>query len=183
MIDLAYRKVTSDNDFAAGFIYKSWLRSHEIQKVDVEGMKYRDYYDEFSPKIAERIRRHPPLLATFKDDPDVFVAWACGERGKLYFVYVKYAFRQAGIATELIRRVAGEKPGRIYAHTTSREFYESFQKKGWQFRPEAGSNSTRVSADHRSTAARGTTEANAHVESRHDLDSNPDTATGKPDSG
>lgn len=101
-LDLSYQTVKHLDDTAIPFVLNSWLKSYRWSDKDNE-----DYYREIVPKIKELIRTNRVVVATLTEEPDCFVGWICGTKGRLHYCYVKSAFRRDGVAKELINKVCG----------------------------------------------------------------------------
>lgn len=63
-----------------------------------------DIYDKGQNALIEYLlAAHPPIVATLEAVPDEIVAWACRSEDTIHYVYTKFPFRRAGIATDLVR--------------------------------------------------------------------------------
>jgi GNAT superfamily N-acetyltransferase len=76
-------------------------------------------------------------LATLDGEPDVFLGWACGAAGVLHYVYVKHAFRENGIARDLVEAVAGVPTVYTFEPATKegearRKLIAVAERKGWK---------------------------------------------------
>ena len=93
---------------ALAFVMSSWLKSYKARGCALHGLDDATYYRSYHPELMRLIARCNVALATLEDDADAYMGWACGTDGVLHYVYVKWPYRQHGIARTLMAAAAGE---------------------------------------------------------------------------
>lgn len=100
-------------------VYDCWARSM-ADEVGVEGDDARRAFVRgYKPVITALIARSTTMVAVSRKDPLRVLGWICVEiPDVLHFVFTKRAFRQGGIARQLIER--SQLPRDVRAsHSTS----------------------------------------------------------------
>lgn len=105
------------------FIFSTWLKSYRRSPA-VQGVPDKAYYAGEHALINRLILRPNTrvLVATPSDAPDIILGYAVLELPSapqgatcVHYVYVKQAFRQMGIASQLLRDLP---QGSAYSHYT-----------------------------------------------------------------
>lgn len=126
-------KRVDGNADAEAFVLHSWLRSYERRGRVFNGLDPKfafsqagkllsssAYYHTHFPELQRLIKRSVVALAVLSENHDVYLGWACGRPhdsgwpATLHYVYVKYAYRTAGVARALVREVCGADRGLVY---------------------------------------------------------------------
>lgn len=132
---IRYVNVKFGNSDAIKFVANSWLKSYQeyVQKhIDGE-MDNRMYFQSMVP-ITNRLMKHRRIVvAELADMDDSFVGWICGSQGELCYVYVKKAYRRAGIAKELIKRVCGHQG--IYRYPSKHVMFDKWLERSFVYQP------------------------------------------------
>lgn len=130
-LNIDIRQLKGEDDPAYRFVIGSWLRNYETYRCEVLGERRREYYDNWTPRIRKHLQDGTVLVATLRDDPDTFVGWVCVEDNRLYYVYVKLAYRDAKVATRLIAEAMAE-PGVLWYATKHQSWLAMMQRRGWR---------------------------------------------------
>jgi GNAT superfamily N-acetyltransferase len=126
------------DDSSFNYCIKAWLKNAEYPMMERHGWWRNEYYKHYHPYVTEILEQYPVELAVFKEEPDAYLGFACGEKGLLQYVYVSSRYRFNGIATALVEHVCGSEPGRYTAIIGKRYlgFLKSLRKKGWRHETE-----------------------------------------------
>lgn len=133
-LNLRYQAVRHLDDTAIPFILNSWLKSYRWSDKDNP-----DYYRNLAPEIKRLIKTNRVMVATLAEEPDCFVGWACGTKGRLHYVYVKSAFRRDGVARELIEKICGQY-GTYTFTSRNNAFLRYLDEKGFEYAKEKQRN-------------------------------------------
>jgi len=125
-----------------GFVLKSWLRSYQPLGCIELGMGTGRYYDVMHDRLLRLLWTQRIALARLTDEPDVWLGWACGNRGgELHYVYVKRPFRRAGFASRLAAAACdGEPSAYTFRPSTNggkarAQILAVAERRGWAYRP------------------------------------------------
>lgn len=101
-------KIRGLEDQDTDYILASWLRHYHNNSYFCKKIKKDVYYPRHE-KIIKRILAHPATevhVACNKDIPEVILSYLVLERAEkptLHFTYTKDAFRNIGLANELVK--------------------------------------------------------------------------------
>jgi len=112
-------------------ILSSWLRSLRHGDKRLSRVKPSLYFPAQRDRIASMLEDGSKLVvASFADNPDLILGWACGRTGRLDYVYTKQAYRNVGIARLLVEDLCGHGPLR-YTQLMDRVHAPA----GWEYEP------------------------------------------------
>ena len=95
------------------FVHSSWHTN--FWKVWANKHVLREHYNEGMDRRIERLlSRSVVLVAFFPEVPDEVLGWACMDGDTLHYVYVKAAYRRAGIGSGLTQGLV-----KWYTHSTN----------------------------------------------------------------
>lgn len=83
-------------------IYATWLRSLYYGSPHYKQMDRKDFFDSYKQVIALRLNTSKVTVCCLTEDPDVVLGYSVKADDVLHWVYVKRAWRQLGIAKQLI---------------------------------------------------------------------------------
>lgn len=97
-------------------IYATWLRSYRHGSLFPRHIPDPTFFEAHHNVAEELLKRSTTLVAHPPGDPEVILGWACFETLEpvgdkpsglaVHYVYVKPAFRRAGVARRLLAQVA-----------------------------------------------------------------------------
>lgn len=101
-LPIKLRAATTDD---ASLIYSSWLKSNRDSGFAKDVGTDR-YFNNHKQLVADIVNRAGAIVACNPDDPTTIYGWICVERLPaevlvVHYVYVKYTFRQLGVARRL----------------------------------------------------------------------------------
>ena len=108
---IAFRQMTPPD---RAFIASSWFESFR-KSTNVGSDVYRNGQ---GPLIDSLISKHRPVIAYTPAVPDEILGWICRDLQAVHYVYVKQAYRRAGIATQLWQLAPENLTPRWYTHQT-----------------------------------------------------------------
>jgi ribosomal protein S18 acetylase RimI-like enzyme len=133
------REVTQDD---RPLIFATWLRSFKHGSSWPRHIPDRLYFDAHHSVIDALLARSTVRVATPPDEPEVILGWSVVETSPsmsvIHYIYVKPAFRQAGIARALLSTLPESIPV-YYSHEsyTSRLPGIAKHMTRWAFYPYA----------------------------------------------
>lgn len=117
------------------FVLDSWIRSYYDGSTSylrwISKPAFCALYDDVCRKLT---RDCQVMVEPAPGDDEIIAGWACSEQGGLHYVYVREAYRRAGIASALI---AGKDAESWYSHETwsGKRLLRGLSLE-WQHRPE-----------------------------------------------
>ncbi len=147
------------NDVSFNFCIATWLQNYRNyyfrdlpkMRLDDYNIAKRKYFDEHHPEFTKLLKENVTVIASFPDSPEYYVGWACGDGDRrLYYVYVKPAYRRAGRAWELMKLVTDDqqRPWIIKYPTLNKGFQEAVERNGYSFEtPKKGYQPKRIIID------------------------------------
>lgn len=99
-------------DLDTPFVHNSWVESCWFRYKNVPNAK-----NLISKRISFLLKQCPTLLCTDKEDPRVIYGYVNYDTDNVNWIYVKYPFRQQGIATLLLDHVPTESL-KMHTHTS-----------------------------------------------------------------
>lgn len=129
-------------DPAYAFVVSSWVHSYSETAWNQAGVKGEcldgDIVLEYLRKLVKRLLRDNQVrVAVLEADRDTFVGWVCGDpkTQTIHYVYVKEAWREQGIAGDLVRELVKADAGR-YTFMSHKHpgFRRAVERLGWQWR-------------------------------------------------
>lgn len=144
--DFTFRVATVDDE---PFFYNSWLESYRKHSPAVRSIPRNMYYEGQHEVIEKVLKRSGTvcLIACSKEDSNQILGYLIYEKlGQdlvFHWVYVKYPFREFGIARELERaalKIAENWDGRrveaIYSHRVKTKAFDSANaRRNYTFNP------------------------------------------------
>lgn len=114
------------------FVLITWLHSLKFGNDYFKEWDDRKYYDKYQIFLKELLAR-PDVetnVACLSEDHDVILGYAIAKTPVLDFVYVKKAWRNIGLATELVKKFEIEKVSHLTKAGNAIR-----KRKGWGFEP------------------------------------------------
>lgn len=84
------------------FIYATWLRSQYYGSPWFKKVEKDSFFDNYKLFIKRRLETSTVLVSCLFSDPDVVLGYVVYTGENLHWVYVKRAWRQMGIAKEMV---------------------------------------------------------------------------------
>lgn len=111
------------------FIYSTWLKnlyygSHWFREIDKDR-----YFDKYKRVVTSLITHSTVKIACLSSEPEVIIGYVVYRGDTLHWVYVKKAWRQMGIAKELVP----VNDIRWVSHLT--KIGKQLRRKEWRFDP------------------------------------------------
>jgi GNAT superfamily N-acetyltransferase len=116
--DVFLRVVTQDEELTLpvvrpsqdhrSFLLSTWVRSYAAAARDGRVGVSKEVLLREEARASERLWQSS-WIVTAKDDPYAIHSWVCGKAGILDYVYVPPELRMRGIASALVKFVAGDK--------------------------------------------------------------------------
>jgi hypothetical protein len=132
MLEIETRIVTERDDPARDFILHSWITSQLWQLGQFDMRVLREPHEKWPPTLTEFLRRitalvesYPPALASIPGESDCYIGWLCAEPTRIYYCYVKYAYKRQGIARRLIQEHC-KKSGGVYTYPTRSDGFKAW---------------------------------------------------------
>lgn len=119
------------------FIQNSWGTSY-YHGLDSHKLLSSDEFHKRHRPIRERFLNNPDatiIVCCSKEDKDLIIGWIGVEKPEtsrgliLHYLYVKHAFKNEGIATELLQMALPDRPV-LYTHLTNQAKKILFKHKG-----------------------------------------------------
>lgn len=113
------RPIQSDDE---SFVYSTWLKNYRHSSTFAREIRDGIFF-KFHHKVIERIlKRGVTSIVCLQDDPNTILGYLVTEEweglGILHYCYVKYAFRQMGLATRLIKSSDVMRSSVEFSHLT-----------------------------------------------------------------
>lgn len=85
-------------------IYATWLKSQYYGNAWFKAIEKSIFYGGYKAVVGQRLATATVVVSCLESDPDVVLGYACfsPDGTVLHYVYVKKAWRQLGIAKELV---------------------------------------------------------------------------------
>jgi hypothetical protein len=122
-------RIATDSDLR--FVRSSWHSNH-WKTWACKRIPWESYWPGQDRRIERLLKQSTVLVAYFEDVPDEVLGWACFEGDTLHYVYVKAAYRRAGIAAGLTASLS-DKPH--HSHPTNEVGRAFMSSIGAQFNP------------------------------------------------
>lgn len=135
--EIISRQFTKDDE---SLIYSSWLRSYWDLSISHQRMSKTTFY-EYHPKLIEKkIRLADVLITCAKSEPTVILGYLVGEKLSsipvIHYMYVKEAFRDEKICTQMLTDYVKDSTRIIVTHiTNSNGFLHMFRKYDYDYVP------------------------------------------------
>jgi GNAT superfamily N-acetyltransferase len=128
------------NDKDEALIMSSWLRSYRNSATGRQVSLDSQYFAWQHALASALVRRGTTIVARPGSWDEGIVGWVCGERrgdrAVLHYVYVKQAYRKAGMGLALCEALTNalDSPSGpvIYTHDR-RPYSQAARKRGWLF--------------------------------------------------
>jgi GNAT superfamily N-acetyltransferase len=90
-----------------GYVFDTWCESSCRSMSGVSPKQWRHTVGDL---VAISLRQHKLSVACDVEDEARLYGWACGDEGRMLYVYVRTTMRRLGIGRALVERVCGGVP-------------------------------------------------------------------------
>lgn len=133
-------RFVGEQDPARAFVLASWVASYRETACDqlgvTEQMDQLIVLEFLRRQVRELACENALRVACLAADEDTFVGWVCGDprMQTIHYVYVKSAWREQGIASQLISEIVQGPGYYTFATHKHKKFMCALRNKQWRWR-------------------------------------------------